>query len=223
MKFYVLDNDVSSSKNSIIAGREPGYKWESPDSQGNLSYYELPNQDINFSEIILKKTSFIADFIYPGGSYGGLGYLVSERIRDELSKHKLPMHKFHELPLYQCKNNMYKYFWLQILVKDYDYTMINFHDSTFLKTDFFNEKNEIAKFSSGEELKGAFENLDLLEEKILPNKIYLNTEYYKSGLDLFYLDKLYYPFVITEKLKIALENLNTTGVVYIETSILLKS
>ena len=147
---------------------------------------------------------------------------MSERAKHILEKYNLPLSKFYELPVLEFKQKKYQYYYMQIIHNPYDFSFIDFKKSTFVKTDFFQENETEISFRDELELNKAFKNLDDLEEKILPDKIVLNDFYLESKLDMFQLDKLYFPFVINSKIhRDFLEN-NISGIIMTEVDIALK-
>ena len=222
MEFYTLDSSLEPKKSAQLYGFDPGYILLEIFQQGSLGYYAFPNEKVVFSGLHLKKGSVIVDFINPMGAYGGLGYLMSEKAKNILENFNLPKHKFYQLPILEFKQKAYQYYYMQILHNPYDYSFIDFDKSTFIKTDFFEENQTEVLFGNDLELKYAFENLDDLEEKILPNKIIFNDSFLESKFDMFQLDSLYFPFIINSKIhKAFLEN-NLTGIVMDKVDITLK-
>jgi len=213
MNFYLLDYSLEKKNSAEIYGLEPGYILQEGFQQGDLSYYEFPQETVMFSKPLLRKGSVPVDFINDMGAYGGLGYLIYERAKGILEHYNLPEHKFYTLPLLEYQGATAQYYWMQILIGHYDYSYIDFKKSTFIKTDFFEEgEKETIQFGSGADLEKAFKNLDALKEKILPGKIYLNEDYSSHPKDLFYLKQLFYPFIISERLHNAFFQNNITGI-----------
>lgn len=213
MEFYILDSSLEPKKSAQIYGLDSDYISLEVFQQGDLGYNDFPKEKVVFSGLHLRRGSVIVDFINEMGAYGGLGYLMSEKAKIILENFNLPKHKFYQLPILEFKQKSYQYYYMQILSNTFDYSFINFEKSTFLKTNFFRENQREVFFKNDIELKYAFENLDGLEEKILPSKIVLNDTFLKSEFDMFGLDNLYFPFIINSKIhKAFLEN-NITGIV----------
>lgn len=222
MEFYILGYSLEPKKSAIISGFDPGYISLEVFRQGDLGYHDFPKEKVVFSGLHLEKGAVIVDFIYAMGSYGGFGYLMSEKAKNILENFNLPTHKFYELPILEFKQKTYQYYYMQILHNPYDFSFIDFEKSTFLKTDFFEENYTEVLFKNGVELKHALDNLDDLEEKILPDEIVFNDAYLESKLDMFQLDGLYYPFVINSKIHEAFLENNVSGMVMNKVDITLK-
>lgn len=213
MEFYILDSSLEPKKSAQIYGLDPDYISLEVFQQGDLGYNDFPKEKVVFSGLHLRKGSVIVDFINEMGAYGGLGYLISEKAKTILENFNLTKHKFYQLPILEFKQKSYQYYYMQILSNPFDYSFINFEKSSFLKTDFFKENQREVLFKNDIELKYAFENLDDLEEKIIPNKIVLNDVYLKSKLDMFGLDNLYFPFIINSKIHKAFIENNINGII----------
>lgn len=222
MEFYILDSSLEPKKSAQIYGLDPDYISLEVFQQGDLGYNDFPKEKVVFSGLHLRKGSVIVDFINEMGAYGGLGYLMSEKAKTILENFNLPKHKFYQLPILEFKQKSYQYYYMQILSNSFDYSFINFEKSSFLKTDFFKENQREVLFKNDIELKYAFENLDDLEEKIIPNKIVLNDVYLKSKLDMFGLDNLYFPFIINSKIHKAFIENNINGIIMNKANITLE-
>ena len=222
MEFYILDYSLEPKKSAQLYGFDPGYILLEVFKQGDLGYHDFPKEKVVFSGLHLKRGSVLVDFICPMGAYGGFGYLISENAKTIVENFNLPKHKFYQLPILEFKQKAYQYYYMQILHNPYDFSSIDFEKSTFLKTDFFQENYTEVLFKNGVELKHALDNLDDLEEKILPDEIVFNDAFLKSNLDMFQLDGLYFPFIINSKIhKAFLEN-NLTGIVMTKVEVTLK-
>lgn len=221
MKFYELRLNLSGKgqKSSYIAGPSPGYFPNG--NQGDIPLDEFVNEvDIVFDKLIFSggKRVHVTDFISHDG-VNGLGYVISERIKNLLQDFNLPEHRFYKLPVYQdSRGKQHQYYKLHMLQHYFDYSLIDFEKSSFYIGDFFKKNKKIVKYQNEQELIIKLKNLDDLEERIWGNKIVLNHNYEKQGLDCFHIHHFSDDFIISERLRESLEQIEATGINYEECS-----
>lgn len=213
MGYYFLKPGTEKGKSACVSHKDAGFLFLK-DSQSDLDYFEFPDFEPIFSGLNLEKGSVIVDCIYDGGGFGGRGFILSEKAVDVIKGFSLPPHRFYPLPAYVHKNNAYRYYWMQILVKEDNFEFIDFTESVF-QIDFWEPepdgRSEEFRFANAEEMEAAYKKYHLPGEMLYEQEIALSAEFYAKSPDLFYIDYVFDTFVISEKLKNALEQNNITG------------
>lgn len=216
MKFYELKLKLSGDgrKSSVIAGPSPGYYPNG--NQGEIPMDEFVNEKtIVFDKLIFSggKRVRVTDFIWHM-DVDGLGYVISDQIKEVFKNFNLPEHRFYKLPIYEdVRNKKYQFYILHMLQYNFDYSLIDFEKSTFYLGNFFKENKKIVKYENDEKLK----NFDFLEEKVWGHNLILNNKYEELNLDCFHIHHLYNSFIVSERLKKALEDNNATGIEFKDT------
>lgn len=216
MNYFKLSTFNDDTKNGRIRQHDTGFILLDG-TQSDLEHCQFPDFEPVFSTLHLGNKPILTDFIHSIGFFGGAGFLVSERLLEILKNYKLPQHRFYQLPKYVYNGKNFQYYWLQILIRDDDYSMIDFEKSTFVKSDIFDEDSTILTFANEESLLHAFENLNRVQEKLVEDKIYLKDLSEKT--DLFSIHRLFnHNFLISENLKNALIENKVTGINDLESS-----
>lgn len=207
--FFNLRESTEKGNFGIREENEPGYDWEAPTSQDNLSYFNFPDFDPAFSGLILTKISKEVDLIDDGGAIGGNGLLVSEKLKDLFSSCKLPEHRTYEVPLLDRKTYTKtgrKYYWIQLLDES-NYAWIDFDSSEFIMTDFFDENEKEIIVKSVEDLEQRYGSINRLKERLKYKKIVLRNDLLQNTPVVFSLGQLNSYLIFNQKLKeLFLEN-----------------
>lgn len=213
MGYYFLDPSVEKGKSATVSHKDAGFLFLK-NSQSDLDYFEFPDFEPIFSGLNLEKGSVIVDCIYDGGGFGGRGFILSEKAMNVIKEFKLPRHRFYALPPYVHKGQTYAYYWMQILVKEDNYDFIDFENSTF-QIDFWEPepdgRSEEFTFANAEEMEQAFLKYHLPNEQLYASEIALSAAFHEKSPDLFYINRIFDTFVISERLKNALEENGVTG------------
>lgn len=211
MEYYILEA-LSESHNGVsILEKDRGFIFME-NTQGDLGYHEFPNFEPIFSGLHLSEHTLPPDFIFSVGSYGGRGFLMSEKAMNILKEFKLPEHRFYKIPEYSKDGKTYTYFWLQLLIGNNNFDFIDYNKSTFTKSDFWGDNPETIIFRNSDLLVEAFENLDELEEKLIEDTICFSEKFKSTDPDLFYIYNIFDDeFIISERLKKALEENQISG------------
>jgi hypothetical protein len=217
--YYTLDIEVAKKGNFAERERfETSYDVYAENAQATLSRYEFTDREIVFSELILTDRSSEVDFI-TDGSIGGVGMIVSTRIKELLQNFNLGQHRFYPL-VYLDQNNVRhknRYHWLQILVKDV-YKWIDYEKSAIFEIELWDwldsnfSANKYLSLNNAQELEDYLETYDVINKKIRYDKVVFTKEFCSNPLDLFDLFRIdYYNFTISEKLRDALLDIKATG------------
>ncbi|WP_290840029.1 hypothetical protein [Flavobacterium sp.] len=218
MNYYYFDTSAYPDITTEIMQPDPKV-WDEEHYQSNMSYWEHPDFEPIFGQLLLKVTGKKAtkrptDFLAAAGLYGGLGYVMSGKAKSVIEKFKLPEHRFYALPAYtlEATGETFHYYYLHILVADDNYDFIDFPASTFERTDFLGENGQPIAIGSAEEWKDIRKNMDELEENIREVDLVLSDLFHKLDPDLFRIQHfLNSEFIMSERLKNALEENDISG------------
>jgi hypothetical protein len=213
--FYGLSLELEKKGN--FARRDfvpPEYDYDSPHSEGNLSQFELPDYEPQFSDLILTKQSVLTDFVGDGGAIGSAGFIVSNRVKMILSDFKLGPHRFYPLRLVSLKEKKAiegHYFWLQIVIVDY-FDWIDYKNSKFVIRNRLKKTDEDLEVNKAKDLKKLTDEFDIGSMRSIAfSKIVLNEKYEQNAYDLFYLFHVARPAIVSKKLKDRLNEEKITG------------
>jgi hypothetical protein len=154
--FYRLREELEKP-GSFAAWETCLHDLDSPVAQHNLRDDAFPDFEPEFQPVLLSRDSSLVDFIGSGGTVGGQGLLVSDKVLRIFARMKLPPYQPYPLEVvYRGTPIADRYFWVQILALD-DYEWIDFSRSRFtLKSYFDTDDSEGApvEIRSAKELKG---------------------------------------------------------------------
>lgn len=215
MKFYSIETDTEKGNSAIIDGPEPGYDYNNPNSQFDLSSWEFPNFEPFFSKLIFERGFKLVDFINPS-TMGACGFVISERIKDIILKFDIMPHKIHQLPVYENKDENVQYYLLQLIRNLDDYSLIDFQNSSFYTDEYlsgygFGKSIKKINIYNEKEFIDIRDSLDELKfEKIFHEKLVLK----KAPTDIFAFHNIntnFPRFFISENLKNILQEIKVTG------------
>ncbi|WP_276484217.1 hypothetical protein [Paraflavitalea pollutisoli] len=134
------------------------------------------------------------------------GMIINGKVVSLIQTMKLPEFKLIPLFVYKYKSEELagSYYYLNMVVPE---TLIDFERTVFAIMDIFNTRLEEIKFVDEHELL-AFGNSNL-KLKVRPSKLVLNERY--ADYDLFFVYYGFIEFIISEKMKLALEEAGITG------------
>jgi len=150
MKYY----NIESTNEIEIIGFYPqttrtskeGYHVDAFNSERNMRFDSFPNFEPNYA-LDLNPKAKETDFLSRGSL--DFGFVVSNRLKEVLTKFKLPPHRFYPIQVYNSRN---QYFWFHYIADIQNYICLN--ETEIEIFDIFNLKVlETLKFSSFEELR----------------------------------------------------------------------
>ncbi|MEW4925435.1 hypothetical protein [Algibacter sp. 2305UL17-15] len=206
---------ISESTNLKITGDFPqsqkmikGYDYDAPNSSYIL--YENRNKEINFTpnldSFLLQKEANKTDVI-SATPLGGMGFMVSDKLKDLLTKFNLIDHKYFKASFVHGEK------------KYNDYQRLHFISKLYKKVEF---KSSDFIISGGKEIDfNNFSDLNLKSKELGVNgEIYAKRLCFKSNilknLDLFFIGFFDFNTYISENLKNEIELNNITGLNIVE-------
>ena len=116
MQFKIVDfsNDPKEigSQYPQVQEMSKGYDYDAPNSIDEVGrfYTSLPDFEPNFNSFVLHNQAKPTDFL--SNALASNGYLISERVKELLSKFNLPEHKFYPAKILFKKEHLsIKYYW----------------------------------------------------------------------------------------------------------------
>ncbi len=200
---FSSDPSVIGSQYPQIQKTTPNYDFSSSSSVYNVSrsFRTLPNVVPDFNGFVLPNRAILTDFLSNVFSYPN-GFIVSERVKNILSKCTLQTHAFYPIVLYYKGLRIDSYFWFHII---YDLTdVVDYERSKFFikklhhdlgdvsvssKSDFLKKREAIEQEYSGQ-------NVTLWTKKV-QFLSHANFDFFKIGMfdsRCFITDKTYYMF-----------------------------
>lgn len=207
---HYLDNSIGRDVGNVFpqtVGLFPGYDEYAPNSMTRLTNAEFPviPPDLRF---VLDPKTWLTDVISVG-NISASGLLVNGRLKEVLEEYKIPNHEFYEADVHDT-HSVYRYFWLHIVPDDEEW--IDFSRSRFavyeLPLSRIDKLRDVA-------CKNRAEMIFHLENTygFSPEEIFLTEAFAAERYDVFLVRRigLEAPLLISERLKIRLEDEGVTG------------
>ena len=216
-KYYELSGSSESKiigvRNGIHQGEIKWKRFKKLESEKKILNYFISKMwksldtlepiDFELEYVEAYKSAKMTDFFMFTPALYRVYFLVSEKIIEIFSKHRLPLHTFIPAYVYH-KEIKYKY-WAFYVPQFHDENFISFDRSVFNKGSLLNK--ELVTFANITDYKKS--GYILNERLVFNSKI-------DSSLDLFSSSLLCHRYLVSEELKEALENGGVTGVEIIE-------
>lgn len=212
MRYYFLQQKV----NELTGNPQIISFTEEQDVVDDRSVYAFGRIDFPEIEVIkylvLDKNAFLED-VMCAEMLMLTGLLTNQRVRDILSQFNLPPHKFYPCYVKNNDGNVYDYFWMQTSRDRDQEKFIDYGESElYIKKDILGLQKEKTKIQSVEDLEKIRLTLKT-GQAIKFSKVFMNKNFVSLNLDLFKISRLSTDWIISERLKSALETENVTGVV----------
>lgn len=138
-----------------------------------------------------------------------LGFLINEDVRDILKKFKIITHNFNEAIIKDYDAITYRYYWLHLGEKLEDLEWLDYENSTFFVEEYGFRTDDISITSYEDFIQKAIEVGDMAVINI--EKIQIKSGFFIDS-DMFIIPRLTRNIFISQKLKVALEEYNITGI-----------
>ena len=208
MNYYKLLNgihDVGCVPQS--EGMTDGYRYDGSDCVWYIGddYSIAPNLDA----IQLKSRAKLTDQLSCVVINSGRAKIFSLRLLRVLKKFKLPAHQIHKAKVVKLKREVVNYF--LFMITENAETIIDFEKSSFIIKKTATPEFRNIKINSFQEYETYFGRQGLLAvgEAIRSRKLFFKKE---MNYDMFRFKRLFGGYVVNEKLKMALEEKEITGV-----------
>jgi hypothetical protein len=155
---------------------------------------KIPNFEFTLEYVRLRTGAKLTDFLVYYPEAFGANFLMSEKAVRVLEQHKLPLYKKYPARVYYNENDFVLYQLVYFPALDYD--IVNFSATIFYEGDEINSPEEFERVRP----KSAFD----IEELVL-------TKNFDKSLDILN-TKVTYEFIITSKLKEAIEKERLSGI-----------
>jgi hypothetical protein len=213
MKYYTLSGSsnpqIIGVKNGVYQGEIIWKNFSNKNCEKEIISYFIKKmnnsldviEQINFEIEYVEayKSAKMTDFFRFTPALYGIVFFVSERVVEIFNNHRLPIHRYIPVNIYH-KQIHYKY-WALYIPQFYSGEVIAFDKSIFNKGSLLNK--ELISFNDYSEYKRA--------GYVLIEKLVFNKELDES-LDIFLSSFLGHRYFVSEKLKIALEEIEVSGV-----------
>lgn len=208
--FYSFIKNLSSSKNRGSRDFVPcEFDYQHPHAEGNLDDEEFPSFIPKFSPLVLTAKSPRTDVISDGGAIGGIGFIVSKRLREILESFNLMPHRFYALETFHKGERIEDYYWMQ-LIRINTFEWIDYSKSDFTIENGIGAFEDIT-INNAAEMKDASMTYNGFIAQLRVKNVVLNNLYLKNPLDFFLFDRIVYGAIISESLKNRLEKEKITG------------
>jgi hypothetical protein len=179
-----------------------------------LSRISLPDTNPDLKHLVLDKKAKITD-VLSAAMLRLNGFLITDRVKNILTKYRLPEHRFYYAEVTDMKKNKYPYYWLQMKVDYADLKYVDIAKSEFVvKNDSIiidpKEKTTRIEVESLQDFNAKKENLS--DKKIRLSRVVLNKDFADTPLDIFTIPYFSNGWIISEKLKDELIKTKITGV-----------
>lgn len=161
--------------------------------------------------LILDKKASLAD-ILDAEMLCLSGLLMNNKSKEVFFQYNLPLHKYYSALIKDSAGNVFPYYWLQTSKERDMISYIDFNVTQFyIQKDMLGLDKEPIDIRSIVELDSAKNHLKL-GQGIKISKLVLNKGFDQLDIDLFKVSRLSIDWIISERLKEALENANITGI-----------
>lgn len=219
MKYYYINHFVEKNVNkSSIQIYSLSPKHDVFDDKGVYAFGRIDFPEISeIKYLLLDKENELQD-ILTAPMLTLTGILINYRTKNVFSQFKLPPHKFYPAYVKDFKGNVYEYYWLQTSkkrdLKDYlDYQKSQF----YWKKDPGDVEREDIEINSIREIEDFKMKLSRGQGVKIKTAV-LSKEFADLNIDLFKIGRLSTDWIISERLKEALENAYITGISFKEAS-----
>lgn len=208
MKYYQITNQIGTievGKNIYpqtdgLVGKNT---FNSTNSFSIFNHHNLPENFKAQEKIKLAHSANKTDFISTA-IISGHGFIISDNVRKLLDEHHIVNHKYYELPLIQKNQEIKGYYWFQMYEPKQEYVV------------FSKSKFQVRRFSKIIKDEIVFKSIDdYWEQKrnYKPGELFRSKIIYikPNDLDFLYLGVGDSKYLISEKLKKRMEEINITG------------
>ncbi len=217
MKYFYLNtfNEKDEYKSSIqIYSKSPS---DDPmDDKGIYGFSRIDFPEIpEIKYLLLDKNADLLDIINaPMLTFTGL--LMNNRTQKIFMSYMLPSHKYYPAYIKDYKANIFEYVWLQTSSeRNYDNFMDYKKSQFYWKKDYGNIEREDIEINSLQDLED-FKIKLKKGQGIRVKIVVLKTDFLNLNIDLFKIARLSNDWIISERLKIALEENEITGISFKE-------
>lgn len=209
MNYYILSNSTDEKVVGDIPQVKMGhdYDFDKYNSVRNISRYNFPEFDPDLNFFVMTPKAKPTDVITVSGLISAKGFLINEKAKNILDKHKLVSHKYYVTKVYY-KNQSFPYYWWHV-VSDLTHC-IDYNQTTFMIKRLFKVEVDNLTIDTGEDLKKKKHEIGTLKNMV-PNTLVLNNAFDKT-LDLFIIGGFNDEIFISEKMKLELEQQKISGV-----------
>lgn len=217
MKYYYINRYFEKDENrSSIQIYDKDPSDDVMDDKGVYAFSRIDFPEISEIKYLLIEKGYDIYDVMNAPMLISTGILINQRTRAILMKFNLPNHKYYDTYLKDCKDKIYKYFWLQTSSERDCGNFLNYPKSQFYwKKDIGNMEREDIAINSIEDVKNFVKNLPLGQTVKLKTAV-LKNEFAGLNMDLFKIGRLRFEWIVSERLKEALENANITGISFKE-------
>ena len=183
-----------------------GYQYKAEDSVWNLGQdYNLAP---NLNAIELKSKAKLTDLLSCVSINSYIAQIISQKLSTLLAKFELPSHQLHKAEVIKNQRSIGGYF--LFMITENSETQINFEKSSFIIKRRGAPILRTLDINSFEEFDSIYKSKGLLKvgETVRIRKLFFNE---KMKYDILRFDRLF-GYVVNEKLKMALEEKEITGV-----------
>jgi hypothetical protein len=208
MKYYQIDHQLDTEEVGLniypqTDGLTGDSTFHSKNSYSIFTHHNLPEKFEPLEQIKLANSAKQTDFISTA-LISGNGFILSEKVKGILEQHRLVDHRFYKIPLVHRQRALDHYFWFQMYHPAQDY--INFKKSVFQLRRLRRVIKDEIRFDSME---------DYWEQRKYygPGKLFRAKEIHihPGGYDFLYIGVGKAIFLISEKLKMKMQESGITG------------
>jgi hypothetical protein len=213
MRYFVLDKGNNFETGDVYPQSQImgcGYMYNAPNSLRNLPMDEFPDFEPNLNCFILHHKAKPTDIISATSLYTGL--LMSDRLRTVFLDFKIDAYKFYPAVVTKREKKWDYHLFLTISKRTVD---INLQKSEFYLRDFTRKPLETVRFSTIDELDSyTTDAVNKVHDVGIKQIVFKKT--FDKELDLFRFSVFNYQYIISERLKHAIEALGATGIEFYE-------
>jgi len=207
MNFYKLFVSYNRQKAADIYQLPETYDLLGANHPSTIPIDEFDLRKINFFDIITNPKGKLSDFINTGTLIGGLGFLISPKVKEVFENYSLPPHRYYH-PVNVIKGSeKYHYYRIHIIYEDF-WNWVNFEKSTFIMKNKEGASFDV-HFSDKEEFLNKKSSITS-EQKILKKEIVLSDSISRHR-DLIFFNRNNFSCIISESLKNALVEKSVSG------------
>jgi hypothetical protein len=211
MKFFQIEK---SSERKVIGREYPQIQTsggtvnaKAPDSYYNVYSNVFPDFIPNLNYLVLHEDAILTDVL--SAAVISSGFIVNEKVKNVLSQHKLPPHKFYPATIEHRGVFYQNYSWFFYVCDVLDY--INYQQTEFYIGDFFGKKIESCENITSSNLLRSLMEVLPFGRAVNSSLVYFN-EQLSEQLDLFKVSFGNYGTYVSEALYDALSTNSISGI-----------
>lgn len=214
MKFYYIREAIrteeTGDEHPQILKMSEKHKYSDDEGVYAFSRFDLPENSPKIKYLLLAKNAKVTDLLN-AIMLRLKGFLINEKLKLILIEYNLPKHRFYDAYVKDYANNEYRYWWMQMIINNYDCLDFNKSEFSLTSTEIVNRSNVPIKINSYQDYVDVKSKL-ASDQRIKISHAYLNDDFGKQSLDVFKINDLSLDWIISERLREDIIKNKITGV-----------